>query len=235
MRYLTLHTNSDHYIDDDDAPLINSLLRVWTISLIGGCFGALAMSMGAIATTVSFEATPLQGSPQTSSRPLPTSGFLDVPIADPVVSDDGYILGAGDRLKLDFFNLPEFSGEYAILPNGAVNLPQVGMVSLQGYTVQQASQILATRYSPVLTRPVININVTATRPVMIAIAGEIERPGAYLLASSMSESPMLSRAIQQAEGITRSADLQRVKIRRRTGGGGNEVIAVNILTRITRS
>ncbi len=228
MRYLTVHPNSGHHIDDD-VPLINALLRVWTIALIGGCFGALAMGMGAIAATLSFDATPIQGSPQKSSRPLPTSGFLDVPTAAPVVSDDGYILGAGDRLKLDFFSLPEFSGEYVILPNGAVNLPQVGMVSLQDYTVQQASQILATRYSRILTRPVININVTATRPVMIAIAGEIERPGAYLLASSTSESPMLSRAIQQAEGITRSADLQRVKIRRRTAGGGNEVIAVNLL------
>jgi len=71
--------------------------------------------------------------------------------------------------------------------------------------------------------------VIATRPVMIAIAGEIERPGAYSLMSATGESPMLSRAIQQAEGITRSADLQRVKIRRRTAGGGNEVIAVNLL------
>ncbi len=228
MRYFTVHSNSIHPMDND-MPLINASLRVWMISLIGGCFGALALGMRAIATTLSFDVPPVQGSSQTSSRPLPTSGFLDVPIAAPVVSDEGYILGAGDRLKLDFFNLPEFSGEYVILPNGAVNLPQVGMVSLQGYTVQQASQILATRYVRVLTRPIININVMATRPVMVAIAGEIERPGAYLLASSMSESPLLSRAIQQAEGVTRSADLQRVKIRRRTGGGGNEIIDVNLL------
>ena len=226
MRYLAVHPNSGHNMDD--VTLINPLLRVGTISLIG-CFGALAMGMGAIAATLSFDATSSQGSPQTSSRPLPTSGFLDVPTDAPLVSDDGYILGAGDRLKLDFFSLPEFSGEYAILPNGAVNLPQVGMVSLQGYTVQQASQLLATRYGPILTRPVININVIATRPVMIAIAGEIERPGAYSLASAAGESPMLSRAIQQAEGITQSADLQQVKIRRRTAGGGNEVIVVNLL------
>lgn len=164
----------------------------------------------------------------TTQSALP-SQFLEVPMPGPVVSDDGYILGAGDRLRLDFFGVPEFSGEFAVLPNGAVNLPQVGMVSLQGYTVQQASQLLTARYGPILTRPVININVVATRPVMIAIAGEIERPGAYSLLNSTGESPMLSRAIQQAEGITRSADLQRVKIRRRKAGGGNEIITVNLL------
>ena len=234
MRYLTAHLNSDDYSDrytQHDMPLINPILRVvqvGAIALVGGCFGPLAMGASA---TVSFDGTVLSSlaASQMSSRLLPTSGFMDVPIAAPVVSDDGYILGAGDRLKLDFFSLPEFSGDYAILPNGAVNLPQVGMVTLQGYTVQQASQILLTRYSPILTRPVININVIATRPVMIAIAGEIERPGAYSLTNSTGESPMLSRAIQQAEGITRSADLQQVKIRRRTAGGGNEVIAVNLL------
>lgn len=155
--------------------------------------------------------------------------FMDVPTAAPVVSDDGYLLGAGDRLKLDFFGVQEFSGEYVVLPNGAVNLPQVGMVSLQGYTVQQASRLLLERYSPILNRPVINLNVVATRPVMIAIAGEIERPGAYPLSSATGEAPVLSRAIQQAEGITRSADLQRIQIRRRTAGGGNEIIAVNLL------
>jgi polysaccharide biosynthesis/export protein len=184
------------------------------------------MSLGVMlpmqaATTLGAESGSIQ-----SARP---PQFLDVPSVDPVVSDDGYILGAGDRLKLDFFGVPEFSGDYAVLPNGSVNLPQVGMISLQGYTVQQASQLLTQRYSPILTRPVININVTTTRPVMIAIAGEIERPGAYSLMSSTGESPMLSRAIQQAEGITRSADLQRVQIRRRTAGGGNEIIAVNLL------
>jgi polysaccharide biosynthesis/export protein len=163
----------------------------------------------------------------TSQSALP-SQFLDIAVPVPVVSDDGYILGAGDRLKLDFFGVPEFSGDYAVLPNGAINLPQIGMVSFQGLTVQQAGQLLTQRYGPILARPIININVVATRPVMIAIAGEIERPGAYSL-SSTGESPMLSRAIQQAEGITRSADLQRVKIRRRKAGGGNNIITVNLL------
>ncbi len=198
-----------------------SVLMSKTIALLGTVMSLGVMMPMHAATTLEVDGRSLQ-----SARPLQ---FLDVPSAAPVVSDDGYILGAGDRLKLDFFGVPEFSGDYAVLPNGSVNLPQVGMVALQGYTVQQASQLLTQRYSPILTRPVINVNVVATRPVMIAIAGEIERPGAYSLMSSTGESPVLSRAIQQAEGITRSADLQRVKIRRRTAGGGNEIITVNLL------
>jgi polysaccharide biosynthesis/export protein len=199
-----------------------------TIAFLGS-MGWLMLSgvMGSPVLATTTDSRSMALNPMSQSA-LP-SQFLDIPMPVPVVSDDGYILGAGDRLKLDFFGIPEFSGDYPVLPNGAVNLPQIGMVSFQGLTVQQAAQLLTQRYGPILARPIININVVATRPVMIAIAGEIERPGAYSLMSSTGESPMLSRAIQQAEGITRSADLQRVKIRRRRAGGGNEIITVNLL------
>jgi len=172
--------------------------------------------------------------------------FMAVPQATPapVVNDDGYILGAGDRIKLDVFSVPEFSGEYVVLPNGAVNLPQVGMLMVQGYTTEQASKMVVARYNSILTRPVINFNVTATRPMMIAIAGEVERPGAYSLSGGGnggnnnnnnnggggSESMTLSRAIQIADGVTRSADLQRVQIsRRRVGNMKDDLITVNLL------
>lgn len=174
-------------------------------------------------------------------RSLPPQ-FMQVPqaTAAPVINDDGYILGAGDRIKLDVFSVPEFSGEYVVLPNGSVNLPQVGMLMVQGYTTEQASKMVVDRYSAILTRPIINFNVTATRPMMVAIAGEVERPGAYALSGggggsnnsggSGSESSTLSRAIQIAEGVTRSADLQRVQIsRRRAGNGKDDLITVNLL------
>ena len=179
-------------------------------------------------------------------RSLPPQ-FMQVPqvTAAPVVNDDGYILGAGDRIKLDVFSVPEFSGEYVVLPNGSVNLPQVGMLMVQGYTTEQASKMVVDRYSAILTRPIINFNVTTTRPMMIAIAGEIERPGAYSLSGSGnggnnnngnnnngggSESMTLSRAIQIADGVTRSADLQRVQIsRRRAGNVKDDLITVNLL------
>ncbi len=173
-------------------------------------------------------------------RSLPPQ-FMQVPSATaaPVINDDGYILGAGDRIKLDIFSVPEFSGEYVVLPNGSVNLPQVGMLMVQGYTTEQASKMVVDRYSAILTRPIINFNVTTTRPMMIAIAGEVERPGAYSLSGGGnggsnngggSESMTLSRAIQIADGVTRSADLQRVQIsRRRAGNVKDDLITVNLL------
>ena len=200
-----------------------STLRVALLSTLAG---SLTLGLPAQALT--------PRSPQFMAVPQATSA--------PVINDDGYILGAGDRIKLDVFSVPEFSGEYVVLPNGAVNLPQVGMLIVQGYTTEQASKMVVDRYSSILARPIINFNVTATRPMMIAIAGEVERPGAYSLSGGGnggnnnnnggggSESMTLSRAIQIADGVTRSADLQRVQIsRRRAGNMKDDLITVNLL------
>ena len=206
------------------------------LTLAIALFGSLAGSLT--------QALPSQALPSQIPRSLP-SQFMQVPQAAPMINDDGYILGAGDRIKLDVFSVPEFSGEYVVLPNGAVNLPQVGMVMVQGFTTEQASKMVADRYGAILTRPIINFNVMTTRPMMVAIAGEIERPGAYSLSGGGNggnnngnnnnngggfESPTLSRAIQIADGVTRSADLQRVQIsRRRAGNVKDDIITVNLL------
>ena len=218
---------------------LNTKLKA-NLTLAIALFGSLAGSV-----TLGL---PAQALPAQTPRSLPPR-FMQVPQAAPVINDDGYILGAGDRIKLDVFSVPEFSGEYVVLPNGAVNLPQVGMLMLQGYTTEQASKMVVDRYSAILTRPIINFNVTTTRPMMVAIAGEVERPGAYSLSGGGNggnnngnnnnnnngggggfESPTLSRAIQIADGVTRSADLQRVQIsRRRAGNVKDDIITVNLL------
>jgi polysaccharide export outer membrane protein len=35
------------------------------------------------------------------------------PAATRSQEEDGYLLGGGDRVKIDFFNVPEYSGEYS--------------------------------------------------------------------------------------------------------------------------
>jgi len=152
------------------------------------------------------------------------------------VEGDGYLLGAGDRVKLDFFNVPEFSGEYQVLPNGTINLPQVGAVVVQSRNLKQASQLIGNRYAAVLQRPIVTVSLLAARPISVAIAGEINRPGSYTIpAVSVGDgnAPNLTRIIQLAEGITQAADLRRVQVRRlRTSDPGvpnaNETLTVDL-------
>ncbi|XGV94866.1 MAG: SLBB domain-containing protein [Leptolyngbya sp. BL-A-14] len=149
-------------------------------------------------------------------------------------SEDGYLLGSGDRLRIDFFNVPEYSGEYLVLPNGAVNLPQVGAVAVQGRTLKQASAAIAARYEPYLTRPIVTIGLLAARPLRLAIAGEVNRPGTYnvqaVSANADTGVPSVTRLIQLAGGVTQSADVRQVEVHRPRpyNAGADEVIKVDL-------
>jgi len=149
-------------------------------------------------------------------------------------TDQGYILGAGDRLRVDLFNIPEYSGEVQVLADGTLNLPIVGSVSVRGLTIVQASQLIATRYLTVVRRPIVTITMLATRPLTVAIAGEIANPGTYSLTSNTgaanNSSTTLTAVLRQAGGVSRAADLGRVQIRRlrSLAQGEPQVLTVNL-------
>lgn len=147
------------------------------------------------------------------------------------VDSDGYVLGSGDRLRIDFFSVPEFSGEYQVLPNGTINFPQVGAVTVQGKTLKQSSAAISEKFKPFLTRPVVTISLLAARPINVAIAGEVNRPGTYTLPAltPTSEVPSLTRTLQIADGITQAADLSKVQVRRRIPGTTQmETLTINL-------
>ena len=147
--------------------------------------------------------------------------------------DAGYILGAGDRIRVDFFEVPEYSGEFLVLPSGTVNLPQVGAVSVQGKTLKQASNDIGAKFAPYLRQPLVTISLLAARPIKVAIAGEVNRPGSYATKPEASATDIgatsVTRMIELAGGITQAADVRRVQIRRaRPGSTGAAVLNVDL-------
>lgn len=151
-----------------------------------------------------------------NSQSLPTGTVA--PLAPvPVQGDSGYILGPGDRLKIDIFNVPEYSGEYMLLSDGTVNMPLAGTISLQGMTISQASEEIASAMGRFLRRPITTITLLTVRPIKIAIAGEVNRPGSYSVDLNRNQSvniPTVTGAIELAGGITQSADIRRIQVRR---------------------
>ncbi len=157
------------------------------------------------------------------------------PSAAPVRVDEGYLLGSGDKVKIDIFGVPEYSGEYQVMSDGSINLPLAGSVGVQGLTMRQASDTLARRYSEYLTRPVITVSLLTARPIQVAVSGEVSRPGTYTTTLNDIGIPTLSRMVQMAGGIKQSADLKQVEvIRRRPGGGGTQSFRVD-LARLLKS
>jgi len=146
-----------------------------------------------------------------------------------------YTLGGGDRVHVDILAVPQYSGEYQIPPGGFLTLPLIGTVLVEGLTVEQASQTLSSQYVRFLKRPLVTVTLLTPRPLNISISGEVNRPGSYSLPlvggagnSPGVKSPSLAQAIEQAGGVTLSADIRRVQIRRRRRSGSQNVITINL-------
>ena len=130
-----------------------------------------------------------------------------------VAQETQYTLGAGDRIRVNIFQLPELSGEYLVLVDGTISLPLVGSIPVQGLTLEATDELLSKLYAAYLKRPLVTVGLIALRPLKIAIAGEITRPGSYTLEGGQTF-PSITDIIQQAGGLTTTADISQVQIRR---------------------
>ncbi|MEG4248412.1 SLBB domain-containing protein [Microcoleus sp. Pol10D4] len=177
-----------------------------------------------------------------SPVPVPVPGLPGLPASEPSsVRSEVYTLGAGDRIQMDIFNVPEYSGpngQHQVQADGSLNLPLIGSVAVYGMTLEQASNVVKDKYGKYLKRPWITLKLLAARPLQIAIAGEINRPGAYTISSAAgpggtaeqmgTQMPTISRALRMAGGITQSADVRQIKIRRPQRNAPEQIISVDL-------
>ncbi|MEH2273173.1 MAG: SLBB domain-containing protein [Nostoc sp.] len=149
--------------------------------------------------------------------------------------DTNYSLGGGDRIRVNVFEVPEYTGEYQIPPGGAINLPLIGSVSVSGLTSEQAADEIARRYARFLKRPLISVNLLSPRPINVFVAGEVTRPGAYTLSLSGGagdnpgvQYPTVLAALTTAQGVTLAADVTQVQLRRKVGRSSEQAVTINL-------
>jgi len=148
------------------------------------------------------------------------------------INNYAYTLGSGDRIQIDIFNVPEYSGEngrHQVLVDGSLNLPLIGKVSVRGMTLTEAANTLTARYSRYLRRPIITVSLLEAAPLNVAVAGEVISPGSYTMTQEeKAQFPTLTRALQRAGGITQAANIREVQIRRPQRSGSAQVISVDL-------
>ena len=155
--------------------------------------------------------TPLPSTPN-NSNPIPagTSNFSSAS------SKTDYTLGPGDQIRLDIFQVEEYSGEYPVLVDGSISLPLIGKLDVTGLTLAETSDLVAGKYAAYLKRPVITVGLIAPRPMDITIAGEVNNPGSYTVnPTTTNDFPTAVDMIRQSGGITTIADVRNIQITRR--------------------
>jgi polysaccharide biosynthesis/export protein len=195
------------------------------------------------------EANPTLTNPASESRaliPRPVQNSVTPSTKTPILppANDTYRLGSGDHIDINVFDSPEFTGSRVIAPDGTISLPIVGPIPAAGRSPEQLTQDLELKLRRWIKKPVVSIGVTQFRPLLISVAGEVQRPGPLQLRSIPNDIksdssvipssaptltlPTLSAAVTNAGGLTRDADIRQVTLRR-----GNNSIKIDLWAGLT--
>lgn len=125
-----------------------------------------------------------------------------------------YRLGAGDEVIIDVWGSNEATIRQTISPDGFINIPNLGVVTLNGMTVKEAEKYLRKKLSQIY--PVegeeaasdFKLTLGNIRTIQVNVTGEVEVPGTYSL-SSLSN---IYNALYCAGGIKELGTLRKVQL-----------------------
>lgn len=166
----------------------------------GGLFGA-ARADGALPGP-SIQVTQPMSTVTPTAQPPVVSGLSGI-------SEDGYRLGSGDKLKVTVYGEDDLSGEFQVDGTGQIQLPLVGQIHAAGLTVREftadVQKLLGANY---LKDPKVSIQIENYRPFYII--GEVNKPGEFPFENNLN----VLGAVALAGGFTYRAEDDRVFIRR---------------------
>ncbi|MBL9039207.1 MAG: polysaccharide biosynthesis/export family protein [Archangium sp.] len=134
------------------------------------------------------------------------------PRFDLVVTDGGTSatsLAAGDFLEVRVYQEPDLSGMYRVSPEGFVDFPLCGRVSLLGVTPNVAGErFTECLRNGFLRRPQVTVLVKEFNSKKVFVFGDVPKPGPF----SYEEGMTIVQALSQAGGFNRTAAKNGVNV-----------------------
>ncbi len=220
--------------------------QVWEISLsVFSLYLGFGLCDPGLTQLPNFVPPPPTGVPTNGPTDWPQNVPQNVPLnvpQNPAVNlptefqSSTYILGPGDQININVFEHPDLTGTQVILPDGTITLPLIGKIVAVNRTPDQLAQELTSRLAEWLVEPFVTVGIVNLRPVLVNVAGEVQRPGPQQLNTtertnfgvSTAQLPTLSAALLQAGGITQKADIRSIILTRVTPGGDTSSIMINL-------
>ena len=152
--------------------------------------------------------------PASPGRAAPTAA--PVPAGPPSATSDNpgaavdadYKLGVADRVRVNVYNEPDLSGDFAVSANGTLSLPLIGDMAVVGDTASQVVVKVQRRLADgYLKDPHVSLEVLTYRPFYIM--GEVNKPGEYPYSNGLT----VLNAVAAAGGFTYRANKSKVYIR----------------------
>ena len=136
-------------------------------------------------------------------------------VPGPVVpTEPGFTIGPEDVLGIFVWREAEVSGDVTVRPDGMVTLPLVRDVKAAGLTPNELADRIQEALREFITDPSVTVVVRQMNSRKVFITGEVARPGAYPLASSMT----VMQLIAIAGGLNEFAEANSISIMRVEAG-----------------
>ena len=144
-----------------------------------------------------------------------------------IATPDNYVLGPGDEVIIDIWGDSKQTLRQSIAPDGTIIDPQIGPITLNGLTIQEANSRLKNAYSRIYSTmngeeptTFMKMSLGEIRSIRVNVMGEVVVPGTYTLPSLAS----LFHALYCAGGVNNIGSLRAVKVSR----GGKPLAEVDI-------
>jgi polysaccharide biosynthesis/export protein len=95
-----------------------------------------------------------------------------------------YVLHPGDQLAITVYGEPTLTQNTTVLPDGTINYPLVGKVTVGNRTVDAATRELAAELEQYVRKPMVSIAVIQLGTYDVLVLGDVKTPGKYPLPST---------------------------------------------------
>lgn len=138
-----------------------------------------------------------------------------------------YRLGAGDEIIIDIWGTSQVTIQETISPDGAINIENLGLVFLNGMTVNQATSYLRKELNKIYAglddeqpSSQIKLSLGNSRTIQVNVMGEVYQPGTYALSAFST----VFHALYSAGGVSEIGSLRNIQVVR----NGKNIATVDV-------
>ena len=124
-----------------------------------------------------------------------------------------YLIQPGDLLEISVWREEYLEREVVVQPDGRISFPLVGVFNAAGTAVDEVQAQVAARLEQFIPDPVVTVSIKEIRGNRVYVIGQVQSPGQFIMNPTLD----VMQALALAGGTTPFAELNEIKILRRTG------------------
>lgn len=125
-----------------------------------------------------------------------------------------YKILPGDVLQVSVWKEPDLQLDLLVRPDGAISFPLAGEIFTRNMSVSDVQAELTKRLARYITDPVVTVSIREVLGNKIYVIGQVKEPGTFIVNPQVD----VLQALSMAGGTTPFAELDNIRILRRSGG-----------------